>query len=493
MKRVVSVILLVVLVVNLLPLSALATGDALPKDEIRTLLNNVTLYPQVTGYPELDAVLEQILSPNRSKDVYTQIKAAYDWTIHNIDFSWKPYSQNWAPAYDCFAVDHHLRYDDSMQEVIPYEVANRTYHVLTKHEGVCYDYSAAFAVMARYIGIDSYVHTGMFTFEAGYGNGAGHHGWVELDLNGTYYIFDSQRDYRLSANGTSTIRDYYFGIPMDKAWRYQPETNINTERDAQFLSVQADRIHWAEVTAKTSASCSVSGLGRHAIGSTVTLTAASEKPFVGWFDNSGNLLCDTADYSFVLQGPTCLYAICEGEYFTDITPADWYFDKANEAYTLGLVDGTSAFTFSGSVQLNRAMAITILARYAGDDSLYPYAGFVDVEPGSWYESAINWGAYNGVINGYGDGSVRPLTFVSREQFITMLVRYAGCEDVEGTELTYSDADCISDYAREALQVAQTIGLIEGYEGGSIRPLDTLTRAEGVTILLRLIQYLESNA
>ncbi len=489
MKRLTVVALLLAMLLGMLSATAYAAGDALPMDEMRTILNNVELYPQKTGYAELDAELEKVFAPYADKDVYTKIKAAYDWTIYEIDFSWAPYSQNWAPAYDCFAVKHELTYDEGMQEVIPWEVANRAYHALTEHEGVCYDYASLFAVMARYIGIDSYIHTGMFTFEPAYGNIVGHHGWVELDLNGETYIFDSQRDYRLSANGTATIPYEYFGIPMDKSWRYEQETELNAARDAQFLSVREERSVMASVTAVSTASCLVAGTGLYPLDSEVTLEAVFIKPFLGWFDASGALLCSDTVYTFVATKSTCVYAVCEGEYFTDITEDDWFFAHANEAQARGIVSGTEPFVFEANGTLTRAMALTILARFAGDDGSSADAGFADVEKGSWYESAVNWGVANGVVTGYDEETFGPYDEITRQDFITMLVRFAKIDAAE-SELDYEDADEISDYALAAMKAAQAACLINGYADGTIRPLNQLTRAEGVTILMRLVNYLE---
>lgn len=223
------------MLLSLFVMSAQAS-DVMDMEDMKELLNSVELHPQPTGYPELDAILEDLLKPYRGQDTFTKVKAMYDWCILNIEFDWEPYTYpHTAPAYDRFGVDCELVYDcDDFEPALPYDSYNRSYYCLTEHKGVCYDYANLFAVMARYIGIDSYVHTGIFTFEEGYGTW-GHHGWTLLDLNGELYVFDSQRDYRLCANGTEPIKYCYFGLT--DTWRYSPETWINDERDASFHSV----------------------------------------------------------------------------------------------------------------------------------------------------------------------------------------------------------------------------------------------------------------
>ncbi len=488
MRKFLALLLLAAMLIGIVPTTAQAAGDADPMDEVKELLNSVELHPQRTGYAELDRELAAVLMPYSTKDTFTKVKAAYDWTVLNISFSWAPYSQNWAPAYDCFNVKHELTFEKGREHVVPFEVANRAYHALTKHEGVCYDYAATFALLARFIGIDSYVHTGVFEFEPAYGNIFGHHGWVELDLNGETYIFDSQRDYRLSNNGLSTIPYEYFGIPIDKSWRYTQEKEINAKRDKQFVSVT----DVANVTVVCSKSCEVLGDGKYPLGSEVILTAECKKPFLGWFDENGKLLCADKTYTFTPEEPVCVHAVCSGEYFTDVKRSHWYCDYAEAALVQGITGGVGAYEFAPNERLTRAMAITLLARYAAADDSAENAGFSDVKGKTWYKTSVNWGVANGVCRGYPDNTFRPMAHISREDFITMLVRFAA-DDVEGKKLDFVDKNTISEYAKKPMQKAYAIGLIEGYEDDTIRPKAELTRAEGVTILMRLIEWIKANA
>ena len=84
-------------------------GDAMSLDQVKALMNAETLYPQKTGYIELDRMLEELVAPYKGKDTYTTLKGLYDWTVNNIDYSWDGYSQNYAPAYDCFTLTYDLK------------------------------------------------------------------------------------------------------------------------------------------------------------------------------------------------------------------------------------------------------------------------------------------------------------------------------------------------------------------------------------------------
>lgn len=472
---------------------AYAAGDALSVNQIRTLLNNEPLHPQPTGYAELDARLEQILAPYADSDTYTKIKALYDWTVKNIDYSWEGYSKTTAPAYDCFTCTYNLTYDDTLKQAFPREIIDRSYHALTAHKGVCYDWGALFAVMARYVGIEAYVHTGYFRFEAGYGSGSGHHGWTELKLNGKNYIFDGQREYRLCNDGRGAIQYLYFGIPYENAWRYSQETYANAQRDAGFLPVTADRLIRFHIDAVASRSGSVSGGGEYPIHSRVTLTNTSDVPLVGWFNESGNLLSTANSYRLQAERDTTVYALYLGDHFCDISGDAWYLDAAVEAYERNIINGVTPVHFRGSQTMTRAMAATIIANGAGADLDGQQSTFRDVPRNAWYAEAVGWAAEQGIVNGISAQSFQPNGSVTREQLTTMIVRYLEQQGLElpTADLQYNDVSSISPYAAETLAKAQGAGLISGYADGTLRPKATVSRAEGVVILMRALHYLET--
>ena len=484
-------ILLIALLLPCLPFSASA-ADAMPTEEIRALLNAQALHPQPTGYEELDALMAQILAPYESSDTYTRVKAAYDWTVYEIDYSWAPYSQNWAPAYDCFVPQYDLTYDPGLEEAVPFEVANRSYHALKYGEGVCYDYAAAFALLARYIGIDAFVHTGNFQLEALFGGAISHHGWTELRLSGTNYIFDPQRDYRLSWDGTAANPYDYFGVPMEDAWRYSQEEPANTDRDAQFLPVAQERRYTPVITVWATASGTASGSGTYSVGQTVTAHAWGDY-FMGWYDLDGTLLSTDNPYYFSAEKSLTLQAVFANELFRDIPQNAWYREDAVEAAIRGLVKGTDSFTFSGSSPVTRAMAVTMLYRAASATDTDGSNDFTDVPSDSWFAPAVAWAARQEIVNGMGKNRFCPNLDITREQLAVMLMRYAayaGLNLPEGS-VQAPDAHEVSAYAVEAVGQAQRLGILQGDPDGSIRPGDTLTRAECVTMLLRLLRLVEN--
>ena len=128
--------------------------------------------------------------------------------------------------------------------------------------------------------------------------------------------------------------------------------------------------------------------------------------------------------------------------FTDVKSGDWFYDAVAYVYANGLMDGTSATTFEPNANMTRAMVWAILARIDGET----------VTGADWASAARTWAMAGGVSDG-----TDPNGPVTREQFATMLYRYAAAKgyDVsigESTNiLSYADFASISEYAIPAMQ------------------------------------------
>ena len=493
--RFLAVLLALALLTALLPVAGAAyDGDRMDQAELRELLNSVELHPQKTNYPVVDALLEN-LTAQFTGDNYDRLKAAYDWATMNITYSWWPYTQDFAPAYDCFWPQMDMPYGmEGLQETMPRELVNRAYFAMTEQLGVCYDYAAVFTVLARYMGFECFLHTGIFIFESM--PGQGHHGWAALLVDGHYYIFDPQRDYRLCGNATRPDNYYYFGIDEAHAWRYNDE-EASAARDAQFMPVtQTPVLEYVAVhTVNSGSGWWISGEGRYDVGQTVTVSTGSSAVFLGWYDENGALLTKEHSFSFEATVPTTLYAVYYGQFYRDVPKGSWFSYDVNEAFSRGIATATAPFTFAPDDLLSRAMALTFLARAVQTEPAAKAAPFEDLQANAWYEDSVNWAYAEGIVNGVSETVFAPDAAVTRQEFLTMLMRYLRAEGYELKEgaLSYADAGLIDAYALQSLAEADALGLLRGYEDGTVRPQSTLTRAEGVTLVMRLVYLLETNA
>ena len=344
------------------------TNDALSTAEMKQLLNGLTLYPQRTGWDKLDQRLESMLSEGET--TYDKLWNFYTWLVENVTYSWEGYTvtEGSLAAYESVTGYDYLSpmtYETGLQKSIPDDMANRTYHILTRKMGISYDHAIAFAVAARYLGIESYVRTGRFVVEDTNYDTPGHHGWAVLVLGGKQYVFDPQRDQvnykRYRRNG------YYFGVPIEKATRFQPDywssdTLANKARDASMLPVDAERSFLASLKAVVEGNGFVEGTGDFQTGGDVTLTAhpGDGATFVGWYDRNGTSLGSELTLTFRFRGNTTITAKFTSDYAVVVSTVG-----------SGTVEGAGAYASGSTVELRATAGAgsTFVGWYGEDGTL----------------------------------------------------------------------------------------------------------------------------
>ena len=159
--------------------------------------------------------------------------------------------------------------------------------------------------------------------------------------------------------------------------------------------------------------------------------------------------------------------------FLDVSTGAWYYDSVVYVYDKGLMTGVTDSAFGPEATMTRAMFWTVLARMDGRV----------VDGGTpWYAKAQAWALDSGVSDG-----TDPNGTITREQFVTMLWRYAGTPSVPGSLAGYPDAASVSSWAADAMRWAVSRGIIEGGDGGMLSPAAPITRAQAATILMRYVE------
>ena len=106
--------------------------------------------------------------------------------------------------------------------------------------------------------------------------------------------------------------------------------------------------------------------------------------------------------------------------------------------------------------------------------------FIDLDD-NWYTDAILKLVKQGVMLGH-DNQIRPEDSVSREEALVMIARSLGIEENQNKSASFIDSGNISEWAVGAIQAMTEKGFINGYEDGSFRPQDKMTRACSVTVV-----------
>ena len=189
-----------------------------------------------------------------------------------------------------------------------------------------------------------------------------------------------------------------------------------------------------------------------------------------------------------LQSTATLLVECPASRFTDVDRNEYYHEGIDFVVSRGYMIGMGGAKFQPNTEMSRAMLVTVLYRIAGEPAVKGTAPFRDVEKNSWYTNAVIWAYQNNVTNGVSATEFAPEQNVTREQMVTMIVRYAekiGAVTGARDDLSqFSDGMQVSSYALAAVRWAVAVGLLRGMDNGRLEPQGTATRAEVATLLMR---------
>ena len=108
--------------------------------------------------------------------------------------------------------------------------------------------------------------------------------------------------------------------------------------------------------------------------------------------------------------------------------------------------------------------------------------FTDVSNDAWYCSAVSTLSAMGIISGYPDATFRPNASITRAEFAAIATRF----DVNGDKTPASFNDIAGHWAKDEIAVAANNGWVNGYEDGSFRPQNKITRAETMSLVNRVL-------
>jgi len=160
-----------------------------------------------------------------------------------------------------------------------------------------------------------------------------------------------------------------------------------------------------------------------------------------------------------------------------------------------LVKGITESDFAPNKSITRAEFATLLVRALGLKE-QTGATFSDINAAEWFAGYAAAAAKSGLIEGYEDGTFRPSQTISREEMAVLALRAASFvakqdASAQASALeSFSDAEAISDWARQASAFAVDSGLMNGVSDTSFAPKDQSNRAQAAVILKRLLLMLD---
>ena len=183
------------------------------------------------------------------------------------------------------------------------------------------------------------------------------------------------------------------------------------------------------------------------------------------------------------------------EMFTDVTK-NWAYPGIQYCVTHGIMGGMGDGTFAPTGTTTRAQIVQILYNLEGTPAVSGTTPFTDLTA-NWYKPAILWAYQNNVVAGTSPTTFDPDQPVTREQIAVILTQYMF--HVLKMERTWTPADLstfpdgaqVSGWAKEAMQDAVALGLINGTKAPDglvyLDPQGSAARQQVATILMNFCQ------
>ena len=111
-------------------------------------------------------------------------------------------------------------------------------------------------------------------------------------------------------------------------------------------------------------------------------------------------------------------------------PDDDYGVAIKNMVSRGVLLGTSETEFSPDVTISRAMVTEVFRRLATDKNAGENVKFEDVKDDAWYAESVKWAAFMNIIKGYENGTFKPNQKVTRQEFAIMICRMLDAFNIE---------------------------------------------------------------
>ena len=231
-----------------------------------------------------------------------------------------------------------------------------------------------------------------------------------------------------------------------------------------------------------------------------TYTPPEGKEFAGWLAVNGNVYPAGNVATFSID--QTLKATWKDKAEVDVTQMftdvekNWAYPGIQYCVTHGIMGGMGDGTFAPTGTTTRAQIVQILYNLEGTPAVSGTTPFTDLTA-NWYKPAILWAYQNNVVAGTSPTTFDPDQPVTREQIAVILTQYMF--HVLKMERTWTPADLsafpdganVSGWAKEAMQDAVALGLINGTKASDglvyLDPQGSATRQQVATILMNFCQ------
>ena len=338
--------------------------------------------------------------------------------------------------------------------------------------------------------------------------------WTASPLQGKY----DQREYRVTVEGGGSKKVIYTTDTSVSVTIKRRELNCD-------VTVESRNTKYANYSSSSYATFRCVEAHEHSYTAVVTPPTCTEKGYTTHTCACGDSYVDTYvdalghawDNGTVTKQPTAtetgvrtytctrchetktesipVVSVDVTEMFTDVTK-NWAYPGIQYCVTHGIMGGMGNGTFAPTGTTTRAQIVQILYNLEGTPAVSGTTPFTDLTA-NWYKPAILWAYQNNVVAGTSPTTFDPERPVTREQIAVILTEYMF--HVLKMNRTWTPADLstfpdgaqVSGWAKEAMQDAVALGLINGTKAPDglvyLDPQGSAARQQVATILMNFCQ------
>ena len=318
------------------------------------------------------------------------------------------------------------------------------------------------------------------------------HGWLtqqqitEQKLEKKLYANDSSAQYVFDSSwtqGCSTVSTYTFHA----VWEQLPHEHNYVRQERPATCTQGGFVKYVCACGSSYNEAVYPALGHDWDGGTVTKEPTATETGVRTY------ACTRCNETKTESIP--VVSVDVTQMFTDVTK-NWAYPGIQYCVTHGIMGGMGDGTFAPTGTTTRAQIVQILYNLEGTPAVSGTTPFTDLTA-NWYKPAILWAYQNNVVAGTSPTTFDPERPVTREQIAVILTQYMF--HVLKMNRTWTPADLstfpdgaqVSGWAKEAMQDAVALGLINGTKASDglvyLDPQGSATRQQVATILMNFCQ------
>ena len=187
--------------------------------------------------------------------------------------------------------------------------------------------------------------------------------------------------------------------------------------------------------------------------------------------------------SIFLSGVMILSSLTSVQAYEKDIDSHWSREAFLRLDDLNIMNGYDDGSYHPDEKITRAEFFAVVNRVC-NASRNQGSEFSDVNTSAWYKNIVDVAYTSNYASGYDDGTFCPEAFITRAEAAAVIVKAFGGDNVEASDFT--DAESIPDWAKEYIDILTSGGYLSGYDDGTFRAQEYITRAETAALFDRFI-------